>query len=143
MLLRMTLFAGKGKKSFPAVLNSLFVDYLSASVSAAEIIKNRKSNYPHIATLKNSKDTESRPQYAVYFEGNVLNLPMGSSMEHALDILFKIIWIFHYEYDPTLAPFFSCLEYLVYEINEYVNDSAKETVTLIEKELNESTSSSL
>lgn len=131
MLLKMTQYTGKGKKSFPFTLQSLFTYYQAASVSLTEIVKKRHSNFPHVAILQNSSSPESVNQYGVYFEGQVIALPRDSSIDHAIDILFKISWIFNYHYDPILLPFFSFLENVVYEINHKIHDNAKHAADLV------------
>lgn len=110
-LLRMTMFRGKEKKSFPFVLKNLFSSYDSVTVSIKDIILNRQSNYPYIAISNGEKDSPS--QYILYFEGDVIPLRTGSTFTHALDLQLKISWIFDYSYSNIMVPFFNAIERLL------------------------------
>ena len=116
MLIKMAAFNGKGKKAFNKVVSMLFTNHDERDYSTVIVNIKQTTRQPNINILK--RNDGSQLQFVVYFDQNVIPLPEGSSFINALDVLFKVSFIFSVSSGESLSSLFDILETLVYELKD-------------------------
>ena len=116
MLIKMAASNEKGKKVLNKVVNMLFTNHDERDYSTVIVNIKQTTRQLNINILK--RNDGSQLQFVVYFDQNVIPLPEGSSFINALDVLFKVSFIFNVSYGESLSSLFDILETLVYELKD-------------------------